>query len=118
MSALGHERTYAPQKATSALPRIAMRTPRKKVMSALHLKADICSAQAYVGFGPKARSCTAANSISIALPDGGIAPSAHPATTINSGQVSKPGKWAEALSLRTERDLLCDKQLWRSRTNA
>jgi len=38
MSALGHKRTYAPQKAMSALPLIA----------------DICVAQAHVRFGPKA----------------------------------------------------------------
>ena len=36
MSALGHERTYAVQKAMSALP----------------LKADMCSARAHVRFGP------------------------------------------------------------------
>src|SRR5215470_639377 len=43
MSALGHERTYAVQKAMSALPP----------------KADMCSALGHVCFGPKADSCTA-----------------------------------------------------------
>jgi hypothetical protein len=38
MSALGHQQTYAPQTA----------------MSALALKADVCGANPYVCFGPKA----------------------------------------------------------------
>jgi hypothetical protein len=44
MSALGHKRTFAMQ----------------NVMSALHPKADMCSALAYVRFVPKADSCSAA----------------------------------------------------------
>jgi hypothetical protein len=43
MSALGQKRTFAPQKAVSALPP----------------KADICSAPAHVRFGPKADICNA-----------------------------------------------------------
>jgi len=45
MSAFGQKPTFALQ----------------KVMSALPPKADMCSAQAYVRFGPKADSCIAAN---------------------------------------------------------
>jgi hypothetical protein len=41
MSALGHKRTFAVQNGMSALPP----------------KADMCSALAYVRFGPKADSC-------------------------------------------------------------
>jgi hypothetical protein len=46
MSALGQKRTCAAQKAMSALPLIATTKAdtRKKVMSALALKADMCSA--------------------------------------------------------------------------
>jgi hypothetical protein len=47
MSALGHKQTYAPQKAMSALARIA--TAKAKVMSALPPKADMCSALVDVG---------------------------------------------------------------------
>ena len=45
MSALGQKQTFAVQKS----------------MSALLLKADMCSANAHVCFVPKADSCTAAN---------------------------------------------------------
>ena len=56
MSALGHKRTYAPQQAMSALPPTATKNAAmpKMVVSALHLKADMCSALAHVCFGPKA----------------------------------------------------------------
>ena len=55
MSALGHKRTYAVQKGTSALPPIApakakfrKRPKDQKTVSALPPKADICYATAYV----------------------------------------------------------------------
>jgi Tfp pilus assembly protein PilX len=62
MSALGHKRTFAVQQAMSALP---PNNDRKSVfphnvMSALHLKADMCSAAADVRFGPIADSSSAA----------------------------------------------------------
>jgi len=44
MSVVGQKQTYAPQKTMSALPPIAT----AKVMSALPLKADMCSAVARV----------------------------------------------------------------------
>jgi hypothetical protein len=55
MSALGHKQTFALQKGMSAL---SPESDRKsgfphKVMSALPPKADMCSALAYVRFGPK-----------------------------------------------------------------
>jgi hypothetical protein len=54
MFALGHKPTYALQKGTSALPPIATAKADfpQTVMSALLPKADICSAQAHVRFGP------------------------------------------------------------------
>jgi hypothetical protein len=72
-------------------------------MSALPPKADMCGAagdvcgtMSNVRFGPKADSCTAANSISIPAPAGGIRTSK---TTINSDRgLQAPGKRAEALS--------------------
>jgi hypothetical protein len=56
MSALGQKPTYALQQAMSALHPIATAKADmpQMVMSALHLKADMCSAVAHVGFGPKA----------------------------------------------------------------
>ena len=51
MSALGQKRTYAPQKAMSALPP----------------KADKCGARGYVCFGPKADSCSAAKRHALVL---------------------------------------------------
>jgi hypothetical protein len=49
MSALGQKQTFAVQKGMSALP----------------LKADICSALAHVRFGPRADSCSAVKRIAI-----------------------------------------------------
>jgi hypothetical protein len=56
MSALGNKRTYAPQKAMSALPPDSDQESdlSQKPMSALTPKADVCSALANVCFGPKA----------------------------------------------------------------
>jgi hypothetical protein len=42
--------------------------PRQNTMSALPLKADVCGANRYVCFGPKADSCSAANGIAIRSP--------------------------------------------------
>jgi hypothetical protein len=55
MSAMGHKPTYAAQKGMSALPPIATAKAdsRKRSMSALLLKADMCAAPADVGYGPK-----------------------------------------------------------------
>jgi len=54
MSALGQKRTYALQQAMSALHPIATAKAkfRDPVMSALPLKADMCSAASDVRFGP------------------------------------------------------------------
>jgi hypothetical protein len=54
MSALGHKQTCAPQKAMSALPLVATAKADmpQMVMSAFPPKADMCSAQAHVCFGP------------------------------------------------------------------
>jgi hypothetical protein len=60
MSALGHKRTCASQKAMSALPPIATAKAdigktgrsRHQAMSALPPKADVCGAFIYVCFGP------------------------------------------------------------------
>ena len=67
MSALGQKQTYAAQQVMSALPPIAAAkadTPQM-VMSALHPKADMCSAARHVRFGPiadtRAVTRTAAN---------------------------------------------------------
>jgi hypothetical protein len=51
MSALGQKRTFAPQKAMSALPPIATSIAFFG-MTALRQKADMCVALAYVRFGP------------------------------------------------------------------
>jgi len=54
MSALGHKRTYAPQQAMSALHPIGDHESGHvpKVMSALPPKADVCSANRHVCYGP------------------------------------------------------------------
>jgi hypothetical protein len=64
MSALGHKQTCALHQPMSAIPPIATAKAnfRKKAMSALPPKADMCSALAHVCFGPKADSCSAAKS--------------------------------------------------------
>ena len=54
MSALGHEQTFAPQKTDV---RFSSNSDRKsgfpqRVMSALHLKADVCGANRHIRFGP------------------------------------------------------------------
>jgi hypothetical protein len=51
---MGHKRTCAPQNAMSALPPIATAKADmpQKVMSALPPKADMCSANRHVCFGP------------------------------------------------------------------
>jgi hypothetical protein len=54
MSALRHKQTFALQKATSASPPIATVKADLRDMSALLLEADMCSALANVGYGPKA----------------------------------------------------------------
>jgi hypothetical protein len=56
MSALGQKQTPALQKGMSALPLIATAKADmpQNVMSALPLKADMCSALTDVRFGPKA----------------------------------------------------------------
>src|SRR5262245_26566816 len=56
MSALGHKQTYAAQTGMSALPPDSDRESGlpQPVMSALHPKADMCSAARDVCFGPKA----------------------------------------------------------------
>src|SRR5262249_22569817 len=61
MSALGQKPTYALQQAMSALHPIATAKAnfRKGPCAALPPKADMCSAAAYVRFGPKPDSCTA-----------------------------------------------------------
>jgi len=60
MSALGHKRTFALQKAMSALPPIATvkADMPQMVMSASPLKADMCGANHHVPFGPKADIAT------------------------------------------------------------
>ena len=59
MSALGHKRTYAVQQPMSALLSIATAKADfpQKTISALPLKADMCSAQADVRFVPIADIC-------------------------------------------------------------
>jgi hypothetical protein len=56
MSALGQKQTYAPHYPMSALPPIATAKADmpQMVMSALPLKADMCSAASDVRYGPKA----------------------------------------------------------------
>jgi hypothetical protein len=56
MSALGHKQTFAVHQPMSALPPIATAKADmpQMVMSALHLKADMCSAFIDVGLGPEA----------------------------------------------------------------
>src|SRR5262245_49479814 len=56
MSALGQKQTYAPHNGMSALLPIATAKAdsRKRAMSALPPKADMCSAVVHVRFGPKA----------------------------------------------------------------
>src|SRR5262249_20866848 len=54
MSALGQKQTYAPQNIMSALPPIATRECgcSQRVMSALPLTADMCSALDHLRLGP------------------------------------------------------------------
>jgi hypothetical protein len=56
---LGQKPTYAPQYVVSALLPIATAKADmpQMVMSALPLKADVCGANHYVSFGPKADIC-------------------------------------------------------------
>ena len=56
MAALGQKQTIAMHQAMSALLPIATAKADmpQMVMSALPLKADVCGALAYVGFGPEA----------------------------------------------------------------
>jgi len=56
MSALGQKQRYAVQKGMSALPPIATAKADmpQMIMSALPPKADMCSANRHVCFGPKA----------------------------------------------------------------
>src|SRR5262245_58259438 len=55
MSASGHKPTYAPQNVISALPRIATaKATSRKTHVALPPKADMCSANIDVRYGPKA----------------------------------------------------------------
>src|SRR5262245_51667126 len=60
MSALGQKQTHAVQQRMSALLSIATAKADfgNRPMSALHPKADICSALAHVGFGPRADIAT------------------------------------------------------------
>jgi len=55
MSALGQKATFSPQQAMSALqPTATAKADIGKPLSALPLKADVCSAVGHVGFGPEA----------------------------------------------------------------